>query len=88
MNRHHGHRRHYVAPNEQDIPVSHHSNNHEITLRSGYLKSPVPRAEAIWPHDSSEQSSQHSLDSPEVLPAPFKLHKPPSPCRLPSSRCI
>jgi hypothetical protein len=88
MTPHHGHRRHYVAPNEQEIPAFDLSSSSEITPRIAFLKSPAHRAEAILSDYPSQQPSQHSWNPPEALPAPFKLHKPPPSCRLPSSRCI
>ena len=88
MTRHLEHLHYPVAGNQQAIPASDLTSNYEITRPVGYLEFPAHRAEAILSDHSSEQRSQHSLNSSEVLPAPFKLHKPPPPSRLPSSRCI
>ena len=89
MTLHHGYRRHHVVLNdEQEIPASDHSCSSKSAQRGGCLKSSAHREQPTFPDHSPEQSSQRSLNPPEVLPAQFKLHKPPSPWRLPSSRCI
>jgi hypothetical protein len=89
MTLHHGYPRHHVVPNdEQEIPASDHSCSSKSAQRVGYLKSSAHREQATLPDHSPEQSSQRSLNLLKVLPAQFKLHKPPPPCRLPSSRCI
>jgi hypothetical protein len=88
MTLHHAHRRNYLAHNQQEIPAPDRSSSHKVAQLVGCLRSSAQREPAIFPDESSKQGSQHSLNLPEVLPAPFKPHKPLTPCRLPSSRCI
>jgi hypothetical protein len=71
-----------------DTPAFDHRNSSEVTLCGGYLNSSVGWAGPISSDRVAQQPRHHSSMLPEVLPAPTKLHKPPPPCRLPSSRCI
>ena len=85
MTLHHGRCRNYLAHNQLEIPTRVYRSSDDITSCANYLNaSAVPT--------SSDRLAQwlprHSWMLPEVLPAPFKLHKPSPPCRLPSSRCI
>ena len=87
MTLHHGHRRHEAPLKEQEIPTSDCNSSSELTLRVGTLL--IPRVSHSEPSASViTKTLRHIQILPEVLPAPFKLHKPPPPCRLPSSRCI
>jgi hypothetical protein len=70
MTRHLEHLHYPVAGNQQAIPASDLTSNYEITRPVGYLEFPAHRAEAILSDHSSEQRSQHPLNSPEVLSRP------------------
>lgn len=88
MTLHYGHRRNQAPLKEQEIPASHCSSSSGLTPGAGYLS-----LFASCPHSKpsdllSKRTRRHIQILPEVLPAQFKLHKPPPPCRLPSSRCI
>ena len=60
-------------------------------IHFGLQESVVSWHKQLWNASLAQLSKlfwHHSWTPPEMLPAPFKLHKPPPPWRLPSSRCI
>jgi hypothetical protein len=82
------HRRHYVAPSEQEIPAFNYTRSSEDALGTGRMISLASCTGRILSDSLAQRMSYHSSMMPEVFAAPFKLHKPPPPWPLPSSRCI
>jgi hypothetical protein len=82
---HPGHRCNHVALSQQEIPASDHCSSCVITNLTGCLESRMDLSHSIQLTKKALNPMRHP---PEVLPAQFKLHKPPQSWRLPSSRCI
>jgi hypothetical protein len=88
MTLHRQHQRDYVAASKQEIPASECSSNCGDALGTGCLISIARCTGRIVSTSLAQRMSLHCSMMPQVLPAPFKLHKPPPPWRIPSSRCI
>ena len=88
MTLHHGYRRHRVPLREQEVPAFDYNSSSEVIVGAEFLSSLANCAGRTLADPPAQRRKHHASFMPGVLPAPFKLHKPPPPRRLPSSRCI
>jgi hypothetical protein len=73
---HQGHRCHHVELSQQEIPASDHWSSCETTNLSDCSE---PQVDLPRSFHLIEKASNPTRHPPEVLPAPFKLHKHPRP---------
>ena len=87
MTLHPQHRRNCLAHNQQEIPAFDLSGRSDVDLGVLDFASSAASAGQISSDSLTEQMNHQASMPHGVLPAPFKLHKPPQLWRLPSSRC-
>lgn len=69
-------RRQHVPLRQLEIPASNHRSSSEVTVYAGYLNSSVNCADPRMSDRVVQRPRHRSSMLSEVLPAPFKLHKP------------